>query len=77
MDQLNYFHFFMVEQLASNHAEGWAWTVVVVILVMAGDWWKMDLALLEKHFEKEIVDDLPVGATINGKLGDLYNCSGN
>jgi laccase len=51
--------------------------VVVVVLVMAGDWWNMDLALLEKHFEKELVDDLPVAATINGKLGDLYNCSGN
>ena len=75
--ELSYFQFFMFEQLASNLAEGWAWTVVVVVLVMAGDWWNMDLALLEKHFEKEIVDDLPVGATINGKLGDLYNCSGN
>ncbi|CAO2142559.1 unnamed protein product [Urochloa humidicola] len=44
--------------------------------IIIGDWWKMDLRLLEKHFKKEIVDDLPAAATINGKIGDLYNCSG-
>lgn len=52
--------------------------MVIVNLGMAGDWWQMDVALLEKHFKHEIVDDLPVAATINGKLGDHYNsCSGN
>ncbi|CAL4979165.1 unnamed protein product [Urochloa decumbens] len=44
--------------------------------IIIGDWWTMDLTLLEKHFKKEIVDDLPVAATINGKIGDLHNCSG-
>ncbi|KAF8672970.1 hypothetical protein HU200_049038 [Digitaria exilis] len=47
------------------------------IPIIIGDWWQMDVALLEKHFKHEIVDDLPVAATINGKLGDHYNsCSG-
>ena len=43
---------------------------------MAGEWWQMDLEQADSGIAHGV--DLYFGAsTINGKLGDLYNCSGN
>ena len=43
---------------------------------MAGEWWQMDLERADWGIAQGV--DLYFGAsTINGKLGDLYNCSGN
>ncbi|OEL15906.1 Laccase-15 [Dichanthelium oligosanthes] len=45
------------------------------IPIIIGEWWQMDLA----QADQGIVDNLDVYFTasiINGKLGDLYNCSG-
>ncbi|XP_072151653.1 laccase-15-like [Setaria viridis] len=39
--------------------------------IIIGEWWEMDLDELDSFF-----DDNPSGATMNGKFGDLYNCSG-
>uniref|UniRef100_R7W4T4 laccase n=1 Tax=Aegilops tauschii TaxID=37682 RepID=R7W4T4_AEGTA len=45
------------------------------IPIVIGEWWSMNLAQLGKNMEDGFYDD--TGATtINGKLGDLYNCSG-
>ncbi|CAD6255957.1 unnamed protein product [Miscanthus lutarioriparius] len=35
----------------------------------------MDLAQLDRNTVNGALVDLPTGSTINGKLGDLYNCS--
>ena len=35
----------------------------------------MDLAQLDRNTVNGVLVDLPTGSTINGKLGDLYNCS--
>jgi laccase len=43
---------------------------------MAGEWWQMDLAQADWAIAHG-VDVYFSASTINGKLGDLYNCSGN
>ncbi|KAG2615715.1 hypothetical protein PVAP13_3NG041300 [Panicum virgatum] len=41
------------------------------------DWWAMDLAVVARRMEKDnFFDYFPSASTINGKLGDLFNCSG-
>jgi hypothetical protein len=43
---------------------------------MAGEWWQMDLEQADWAIAHSV--DVYFGASaINGKLGDLYNCSGN
>ncbi|XP_062197637.1 laccase-15-like [Phragmites australis] len=46
------------------------------IPIIMGDWWEMDLAQLDRDFMNGSVFDHPNASTINGKLGDLFNCSG-
>ncbi|XP_044971263.1 laccase-15-like [Hordeum vulgare subsp. vulgare] len=46
------------------------------IPIVIGEWWEMDLGHLEKNLRNGYMFDLPRAATINGKPGDLYNCSG-
>lgn len=43
---------------------------------MAGEWWEKDLAKVDKNMTNGFFDDYSSGSTINGKLGDLFNCSG-
>jgi len=43
---------------------------------MAGEWWEKDLAAVDRNFSKGLYDEFSSGSTINGKLGDLFNCSG-
>jgi hypothetical protein len=45
--------------------------------MMAGDWWGMDLAEVDRKMKDNFFDYFPSASTINGKLGDLFNCSGN
>ena len=45
--------------------------------MMAGEWWNLNLAQLAKNMEDGYYDDSSSATTINGKLGDLYNCSGD
>ncbi|CAN6349371.1 unnamed protein product [Urochloa humidicola] len=44
--------------------------------IIIGDWWSMDLAEVDKKMQANFFDNFPSASTINGKLGDLYNCSG-
>ncbi|KAM0832825.1 hypothetical protein ACQ4PT_064648 [Festuca glaucescens] len=45
--------------------------------VIIGEWWQRDLMKVDKNFSTGgHFSDNPAGATINGKLGDLYNCPG-
>ncbi|KAL5666912.1 hypothetical protein ACJX0J_019133, partial [Zea mays] len=46
------------------------------IPVVIGEWWDMDLAQLDRNTMDGFLVDVPTGSTINGKLGDLYSCSG-
>jgi laccase len=46
-------------------------------MMIAGDWWSMDLAEVARKMEQNLFDYFPSASTINGKLGDLFNCSGN
>ncbi|XP_040248974.1 laccase-19 isoform X2 [Aegilops tauschii subsp. strangulata] len=49
----------------------------VEVPVIIGEWWQRDLIKVDKNFSiGGSFDDNPAAATINGKLGDLYNCSG-
>jgi hypothetical protein len=43
----------------------------------AGEWWEKDLAKVDRNMTNGFFDDYSSGSTINGKLGDLFNCSGN
>jgi laccase len=46
-------------------------------MLLTGEWWQRDLMKVDKNFSNGgHFSDNPAGATINGKLGDLYNCSG-
>jgi laccase len=47
------------------------------LFVVAGEWWELDLDELDRRMVDGDFDDNPSGATMNGKLGDLYSCSGN
>jgi hypothetical protein len=44
--------------------------------VAAGDWWEMDLGQVGRNMMHGLFDDFASASTINGKLGDLFNCSG-
>lgn len=44
--------------------------------VIIGEWWQLDLVELDRRMADGNFDDNPLSATINGKLGDLSNCSG-
>ncbi|VAH98829.1 unnamed protein product [Triticum turgidum subsp. durum] len=44
--------------------------------IIIGEWWEKDLAQLDRNFSKGYLDEFSSGSTINGKLGDLFNCSG-
>lgn len=46
------------------------------IPIVIGEWWSLNLAQLAKNMEDGYYDDSSSATTINGKLGDLYNCSG-
>ncbi|KAE8791029.1 Laccase-15 [Hordeum vulgare] len=46
------------------------------IPIVIGEWWEMDLDQLDKNLRNGHLWDMPRVATINGKPGDLYNCSG-
>jgi len=46
------------------------------IPIVIGEWWNLNLAQLAKNMEDGYYDDSSSATTINGKLGDLYNCSG-
>ncbi|XP_062183260.1 laccase-15-like [Phragmites australis] len=46
------------------------------IPIVIGEWWEMDLVRVDNDFLDGFLDDEPIAATINGKLGDVYNCSG-
>ncbi|KAL6907879.1 hypothetical protein ACP4OV_002049 [Aristida adscensionis] len=44
--------------------------------IVIGEWWQLDLVELDRRNLDGNFDDNPLSATINGKLGDLSNCSG-
>ncbi|KAE8790754.1 laccase-20-like [Hordeum vulgare] len=49
----------------------------VEVPVIIGEWWQRDLVKVDNNFSiGGSFDDNPAAAAINGKLGDLYNCSG-
>jgi laccase len=43
---------------------------------VAGDWWQLDLPQVDRNMKNGSFDFFASGSTINGKLGDLFNCSG-
>ena len=45
--------------------------------MMAGEWWAKDLAQVARNMSHNLFADYSSASTINGKLGDLFNCSGN
>ncbi|KQJ87553.1 hypothetical protein BRADI_4g11880v3 [Brachypodium distachyon] len=47
------------------------------IPIIIGEWWEMDLVELDRRMVNGFFHDNPSAAMINGKPGDLYNCSGN
>ncbi|KAL6905938.1 hypothetical protein ACP4OV_003539 [Aristida adscensionis] len=44
--------------------------------IVIGEWWEIDLDELDRKTVAGILGNDPSGSMINGKLGDLYNCSG-
>ncbi|XP_062225118.1 laccase-15-like [Phragmites australis] len=46
------------------------------IPIIIGEWWQVDLAQVGFHLKNYMSDDYFSASTINGKLGDSYNCSG-
>ncbi|CAD6232286.1 unnamed protein product [Miscanthus lutarioriparius] len=45
--------------------------------IIISEWWQRDLMKVDRNFSNGgNFDDNPAGSTINGKLGDQYNCSG-
>ncbi|OEL31946.1 Laccase-15 [Dichanthelium oligosanthes] len=46
------------------------------IPIVIGEWWETDLVQLERSLTHGDFDYYPSAATLNGKLGDLYDCSG-
>ncbi|KAL6641660.1 hypothetical protein ACP70R_019841 [Stipagrostis hirtigluma subsp. patula] len=46
------------------------------IPIVIGDWWQMDLEQVDRDFKAGYIYNEPVAPTMNGKIGDLYNCSG-
>ncbi|TKW04641.1 hypothetical protein SEVIR_7G122900v4 [Setaria viridis] len=49
----------------------------VDVPIIIAEWWQRDLMKVDKNFSMGgSFSDNPAAATINGKLSDLYNCSG-
>jgi laccase len=48
-----------------------------MVFAMAGEWWEEDLTVVEWQLEGHYPNSYFSASTMNGKLGDLYNCSGN
>ncbi|CAM0908402.1 unnamed protein product [Alopecurus aequalis] len=46
------------------------------IPIIIGEWWDVDLVQMERNIAKSNYNDRPRSTTLNGKLGDLNNCSG-
>ncbi|RLM85626.1 hypothetical protein C2845_PM04G09870 [Panicum miliaceum] len=46
------------------------------IPIIIGDWWQKDLRKVAWNMAHDSFGDFPSASTINGKLGDLFNCSG-
>jgi len=46
------------------------------IPVVIGEWWDIDIVKLERDVANNHYGNVPRSSTINGKLGDLNNCSG-
>ncbi|TKW02097.1 hypothetical protein SEVIR_8G222600v4 [Setaria viridis] len=46
------------------------------IPVIIGDWWEKDLAEMARNMTKSIFLSYASASTINGLVGDLFNCSG-
>ncbi|XP_062197600.1 laccase-15-like isoform X2 [Phragmites australis] len=46
------------------------------IPIIIGEWWGLDLAQVARDMALNIFTDYSSASTINGKLGDLFNCSG-
>uniref|UniRef100_A0A0E0QXZ6 laccase n=2 Tax=Oryza TaxID=4527 RepID=A0A0E0QXZ6_ORYRU len=44
--------------------------------IIIGEWWEKDLPQVDRNMTNGYFDDYSSGSTINGKLGDLFNCSG-
>ncbi|CAO2144917.1 unnamed protein product [Urochloa humidicola] len=44
--------------------------------IIIGDWWPMDLGEVGNNMMHGAFNDYASASTINGKLGDLFNCSG-
>ncbi|CAL4990214.1 unnamed protein product [Urochloa decumbens] len=44
--------------------------------IVIGEWWTLDLVELDRRNLDGNFEDDPLSATLNGKLGDLSNCSG-
>nr|CAB3490435.1 unnamed protein product [Digitaria exilis] len=44
--------------------------------IIIGDWWQLDLQQVERKMKLGFFDYFASASTINGKLGDLFNCSG-
>nr|CAB3473439.1 unnamed protein product [Digitaria exilis] len=46
------------------------------IPIIIGEWWEKDLSKVGRNLRDGSLNDDPSASTINGKLGDLFNCSG-
>lgn len=49
--------------------------VIVALVIIAGEWWQTDLGQIDKSLAVGFFGFNPSSATLNGKLGDLNNCS--
>jgi laccase len=62
--------FFFISSWSSSSSSPFSYICV------AGEWWEKDLAAVDRNFTRGHYDEFSSGSTINGKLGDLFNCSG-
>ncbi|CAL4988984.1 unnamed protein product [Urochloa decumbens] len=46
------------------------------IPIIIGEWWEKELAQVDTNIRNGFFADEPSASTINGKVGDLYSCSG-
>jgi hypothetical protein len=44
--------------------------------LLAGDYWQLDLVQAARRMQHGFLFSFANASTINGKLGDLFNCSG-
>ena len=47
-----------------------------MILMITGDWWEKDPAEVARNMTKNIFSSYASASTVNGLVGDLFNCSG-